>query len=59
MRTTVADLIAELQKMPADAFVRAYEGEVQGVVIEDGQGRELGFVPDERPPQGGGKIAHG
>ena len=31
----VSDLIVELQKYPPDYCARAYEGEVNGIIVED------------------------
>ena len=49
---TVAEIIAELSKLPADALVYAYEGEDVGIVIvvrdKDGRQKEIGFVPTPR-----------
>lgn len=41
---TVAKLIEELQKYPPNALCYAYEGEVVGVVIINGDREELGYI---------------
>jgi len=41
----VSDVIAELQKFPADALCYAYEGEIIGIVIVATDGvTELGYI---------------
>lgn len=40
----VSDMIAELQKFPADALCYAYEGEIIGVVVVTSDGDELGYI---------------
>ena len=47
---TVAEAIEELKKFSPEAYVYAYEGEMQGLVIIDKKQEELGTVnlPYER-----------
>ena len=41
---TVAEMIQALQKFPPNALCYAYEGEITGVVVVNGDGDELGYV---------------
>ena len=42
---TVKELQERLSQHPDDSRVRAYEGEVTGIVVEDQDGNELEFIP--------------
>lgn len=43
---TVQQIIEELNKLPLDAVVKAYEGESEGLVITK-DGAQIGFIPTD------------